>query len=484
MCRFMIYKGTDPILLENLLTKPAHSIINQSFDSRLRLDLRNPINGDGFGVGYYQYASDSSNSEDTAPEPQGNSPAADDAGDFESRLSVEENLKKLSPCIFRAITPAWNNINLNRLAASTRSKLVFAHVRASTYGVLSETNCHPFNYGNLMFMHNGGISQFSKIKKKLISHLNDEWFLYIQGSTDSECCFALFLDCLDKLGYDPRPNNFECELYQGNFPQTIPPVTHFPDHILRKALLQTILLIKNWQVAVTDEPSLLNFAVTDGESIVISRYITSLTDEAASLHFSTGSSFKASPDANDCNPPYEFKMERLNRSQDTIMIASEPLTFQREDWITVPTNTTLTVRRQTVLLHPIEDQFYDPDADRSSGLASSKGLMGNFPIGELSTNLASTQAGAANGTIASGSVNGHITSVTGVAGDDSDRLAASIPSFELIKGGGMAPPPLEREGRSRMNSQNHTVYGNLNKTHGPGEPLRKSPPCLTGSMCC
>lgn len=34
-----------------LLTKPAHSIINQAFDSRLRVDRRNPINGDGFGVG-------------------------------------------------------------------------------------------------------------------------------------------------------------------------------------------------------------------------------------------------------------------------------------------------------------------------------------------------------------------------------------------------------------------------------------------------
>ncbi len=36
-----------------LLTRPCHSIINQAFDSRLRLDRRRPINGDGFGVGWY-----------------------------------------------------------------------------------------------------------------------------------------------------------------------------------------------------------------------------------------------------------------------------------------------------------------------------------------------------------------------------------------------------------------------------------------------
>ena len=72
MCRLLIYKGTSPVQLSHvsvvprkrevtiptfertrlqLLTRPAHSIINQAFDSRLRVDLRRPINGDGFGVG-------------------------------------------------------------------------------------------------------------------------------------------------------------------------------------------------------------------------------------------------------------------------------------------------------------------------------------------------------------------------------------------------------------------------------------------------
>lgn len=33
------------------------------------------------------------------------------------------------------------------------------------------------------------------------------------------------------------------------------------------------------------EPSLLNFAVTDGHSVIATRYISSKTDEAASLYF-------------------------------------------------------------------------------------------------------------------------------------------------------------------------------------------------------
>jgi hypothetical protein len=49
-------KGIASTLEHNfqLLTRPAHSIIHQAFDSRLRVDLRRPINGDGFGVGTFR----------------------------------------------------------------------------------------------------------------------------------------------------------------------------------------------------------------------------------------------------------------------------------------------------------------------------------------------------------------------------------------------------------------------------------------------
>ena len=323
MCRFMIFKGKQSMMLLDLLTRPAHSIINQSFDSRLRLDMRNPINGDGFGVGYYG--------------------------------------EKEEPCVFKAITPAWNNVNLNSLSNGTESALVFAHVRASTQGVLAETNCHPFQYGRLLFMHNGAILAFVQIKRRLIDHLDDKFLLFIQGSTDSECCCALFLDTLYKMGYDPSDTD-----------------TCFSHKVLRDGLLRTIDLIKTWQTAVTDEPSLLNFAVTDGRSVIVSRYVTSKTDEAASLHFSTGLRFFA-------YEPGLFKMERLNRSQDVIFIASEPLTFERGDWTCVPTNTVISItENSTVLMHPILDEFWDSSlTERSSGFAMSKGLIGRVPPSTL-----------------------------------------------------------------------------------------------------
>ena len=52
MCRFMIYKGKKSMLMADLLTHPARSIITQSYDSRERMQC-NPLNGDGFGVGWY-----------------------------------------------------------------------------------------------------------------------------------------------------------------------------------------------------------------------------------------------------------------------------------------------------------------------------------------------------------------------------------------------------------------------------------------------
>ncbi|ODQ68261.1 N-terminal nucleophile aminohydrolase [Nadsonia fulvescens var. elongata DSM 6958] len=329
MCRFLIFKGSDPILLAHLLTRPAHSIINQSYDCRLRIDMRRPINGDGFGLGYY---------------------SCDPDAEFGN-----------GPCIFSAVTPAWNNSNLTRLAEKTKSNLVFAHVRASTAGALSETNCHPFSYHTLMFMHNGNVAEFPKIKRRIVNHIDDKYFSIIQGSTDSEWGFSLFLDTLERLGVDPSD-----------------PKGHFGDAVLRKALLQTIEYIKNWTKEINGEngePSLLNFAITDSDSVVVSRYITSKTEEAASLHFSSGTQFVE-------YEPGQYKMERHDRGQDIVMVASEPLTFERNDWVTIPTNTAVTIRGQQVLMHPIMDEYHqtDPSFKRKSDFAESKGLVGSMPL--------------------------------------------------------------------------------------------------------
>ena len=49
-----------------------------------------------------------------------------------------------------------NNLNLKRLAMKVKSPCIFAHVRAAYPGMLvTEANCHPFQHGRFLWMHNG-----------------------------------------------------------------------------------------------------------------------------------------------------------------------------------------------------------------------------------------------------------------------------------------------------------------------------------------
>ena len=151
MCRWLAYSGS-PILLEELLYKPAHSLIDQSLHSRLGAET---TNGDGFGVGWY---------------------AAED-----------------TPALFHSIEPAWNDRNLRELATHIASPLVFAHVRASSGSPIQQTNCHPFRHGRWLWMHNGLIRGFDEVKRDLAFEVDPSLYSRIEGSTDSELLFFLAL---------------------------------------------------------------------------------------------------------------------------------------------------------------------------------------------------------------------------------------------------------------------------------------------------
>ena len=168
-----------------------------------------------------------------------------------------------------------------------------------------------------MFMHNGNIACWRHVKREIALSVGRKWFVGVQGNTDSEWAFALFLDCLEKAGFDP--DGEECT------------VNGFGHTVLRKAMLQTIKLINAFVDAtpselrdeMVDKRSLLNFAVSDGHSVVCTRYVSSTTDEAASLYFSSGTSWKQG------EGPGQYKMERRDKGADIVLVASEPLTFER-----------------------------------------------------------------------------------------------------------------------------------------------------------
>ncbi|MDH4037149.1 MAG: class II glutamine amidotransferase [Candidatus Krumholzibacteria bacterium] len=151
MCRWMAYQGGS-ILLEELLFNAQSNLIDQSMSSR---SAETPTNGDGFGVGWYG--------------------------------------SRERPGLFRSIRPAWNDFNLRDLAGQIHAHLFLAHVRATSLATIQETNCHPFRYGNWLFVHNGEIFEVEKVRRDLMMAVDERYFNNIAGTTDSELMFHLAL---------------------------------------------------------------------------------------------------------------------------------------------------------------------------------------------------------------------------------------------------------------------------------------------------
>jgi glutamine amidotransferase len=116
----------------------------------------------------------------------------------------------------------------------------------------------------------------------------------------------------------------------------------------------------------------MNFAVTDGETVVCTRYITDKHKEGASLYFSSGTRFES-------YKPGHYRMIKADKREDIVVIASgkmcaiccsipyllldcvEPLTFEKTDWLTIPSNTLVIITpKLNVLLYPIKDRYYNP----------------------------------------------------------------------------------------------------------------------------
>ncbi|HTX31107.1 MAG TPA: class II glutamine amidotransferase [Solirubrobacteraceae bacterium] len=160
MCRWLAAYTGSPILLERALYSPAHSLIDQSLHSELGAEA---TNGDGFGVGWY----------DDQPEPG----------------------------TFKSIEPAWNDQNLREMAGHVKSGLFFAHIRAAIGSPVQQTNCHPFRHRHWLFMHNGFIGDYARLKRDLVLAIDESLYPELAGGADTEVLFYLALT----LGLEDDP---------------------------------------------------------------------------------------------------------------------------------------------------------------------------------------------------------------------------------------------------------------------------------------
>jgi predicted glutamine amidotransferase len=257
MCRWLAYSGT-PVLLDEVLYRPDHSLIDQSLHSRMGVET---TNGDGFGIGWY-------------------------TADTET------------PAIVREIGPAWNNRNLREIAGHVRSPLFFAHIRASTGTAVQQSNCHPFRHGRWMWMHNGSITDFERLRRDLYVAVDPALFSRIEGTTDSEVMFFLALT----FGLDQDP----------------------PGAVARMAGF----VEQRGHAHGVEFPLQMTVAVSDGENVWAFRY--SSQADSRSLFFSSKvDALRA------LHPDVRFLREI---SEDTRLVVSEPLGDLPGAWNEVPEN--------------------------------------------------------------------------------------------------------------------------------------------------
>jgi len=266
MCRLIAYKGT-PIVLDRLLYQPKNSLINQSFNAK---EIEEPLNGDGFGIGWY------------VPE-----------------VAHE-------PVTFVSVNPAWSNRNLRNLAPKIKTECMIAHVRAASVGEVSESNCHPFQYKNILMAHNGGIEEFPKIKRHLRSPLSDELYNWIKGQTDSEHIFASLIHHLKTNHPSITP-----ESVTDSFEQTFRTIK---------------LLMANHDIR---EAAYLNMVFTDGNFLVATRYVSDDREEPLTLYHSEGSRYVVEDGITRLEAPID--------NDQAVLVVSEKLSDDK-DWTMIPAN--------------------------------------------------------------------------------------------------------------------------------------------------
>jgi predicted glutamine amidotransferase len=263
MCRWNAYYG-QPLLMEELLFEMDHGLIDQSLHARMGVET---TNGDGFGLGWY--------------------------GASGGR-----------PCRYRSITPAWSDVNLRELAANVESPLFVAHIVATTGTPVQQTNCHPFRHRNWLFVHNGAIAGFNRMRRELMVAIEPSLFGDVAGSTDSEVLFYLALTfglTQDPLGGLERAVGFVEATAR----------SHGVEH-----------------------PVQATFGVTDGERLWALRY--SSARQSRTLYVSEDAA------ALRALHPESERLQRLG--DDDRAVVSEPLGDLPGAWLEVPESTALVVQ--------------------------------------------------------------------------------------------------------------------------------------------
>ena len=235
-------------------------------------------------------------------------------------------------------------------------------------------------------MHNGFLGGFPRYKRQLLGLLRDDIADSIDGTTDSQHAFAVYLQCLSEvlsggdLSAKPtwsqmaramqaavwRLAELSAEVAAAAAPAEWEQAEASAVHLTAsQADVSPSPVMPDSAEASKDAeapaprdlstleagmPSMLNFVVSDGDTVIASR--VSLGEAAnASLHFTVGSEWLPAQAGAGA-----YRMAQRDVRSRAVIIASERLTSAAQDWVSVPPQTVLVVTPSArVLILPLND---------------------------------------------------------------------------------------------------------------------------------
>jgi predicted glutamine amidotransferase len=267
MCRLYGFRANEPTKVECTLVRAQNALLIQSGG-----DLRGLTHPDGWGIAHYENG---------------------------------------IPSVERRATAAFADLHFSVAAERVFARTVVAHVRDATVGTPSLANTHPFVLGTWTFAHNGTVRGVDRLEGELLREIGPGLAAQRRGSTDSELSFLWLLSRLRTSGLDLES------------PAADPRV--LADELARAVRT----LAERSQATRTGKQERLNFLLTDGHTMVVSRWHNGLYwTHREGVH-----------DCEICGIPHVHHDERVRYR--AVVVASEPISH--EEWREVPEASVLLV---------------------------------------------------------------------------------------------------------------------------------------------
>ncbi len=206
------------------------------------------------------------------------------------------------PFVEKQAWAAYHGEHFKKTASRVYARTVIAHVRRATVGAPALENTHPFEHGRWLFAHNGTVSNFDRIRDRMLEAMDPLHRDEIHGTTDSEHIFRYLLTL----------------------------EMHEPERELRETLHVGLRQIVRWSREADPKARIsLNVLWTDGQHLVGSRFNRTLwyLERNEIIHCPI------------CGRPHVHHDPK--QAYRAVEVASEPITD--EAWLGVPNGTVFSV---------------------------------------------------------------------------------------------------------------------------------------------